>query len=124
VVEGESALQALARNLPGAEDGAGIVDQHIDTKLGNGDSGCYILCVLHQRKVGVVDGVSHMRSQTAKPAHRKLAARAVAGDLYDSRAFQRQILSRCPTYSGRGPVITTTLFVIQAESPDLILAGP
>ena len=101
-------LSAKVRSSPSAvskrapEHVAGIVEEHIDARLGRGDLRPDLLHVGDERQVGIVDAMRRARADLAQPRQRLLRPRAVAGDHDDAGALPGELLRRDPADARRG----------------------
>ncbi len=108
MVEREGQLESIRRELPLRKGGAGIVDQHIDARLGGGDLGGDALLLRQQRQIGVVNFMRKPRRLGVELGERRFAAIVVAGDEDNPRSLGREIDCR-DLADEVAPVITTVL---------------
>jgi hypothetical protein len=94
VVEGKGALEAFRGDFPRGENIAGIVDEHVDPRLGCSNLRPDPFHLGHQGKIAVMGAVCGVRSEFAQPREHVLAALAIARDQHDAGADARQPLGR------------------------------
>ena len=94
VVDREGRLQAFGSDAPVGENGAGVVDQHIDARLARRDLGADPLRLGHQREIGRIRAMPTPGAIASSVAQRCLGAACVASHEHDARAHFRQRLRR------------------------------
>jgi hypothetical protein len=90
VVEGEGELQPILRDAAVAEEGAGIVDQHIDARLGPGNFPRDTLHLGEAREIGLVEAMAGIGRDGIEPRQRHPGAARIAGDEQQPRALLGQ----------------------------------
>ena len=90
MVEGEGELQPILRDAAVAEEGAGIVDQHIDARLGPGDFPRHPLHLRKAREIGLVEAMPGIPRDGIELRQRRPGAARIAGDEQQPRALLGQ----------------------------------
>ena len=73
VVEGEGELEALGRHPPVGEEGAGVVDQHVDARLARGDRLSDLARFRHAREIRQMQAMAEPGRFRLELAHRRFA---------------------------------------------------
>lgn len=92
VIERKGALQTLVGNCTAGKHRSGIVDEHVDMRLGGGDLPRHALDFGNARQVRIMDGGRNPRRCGIEPCEQGLAALRVARNDDEPRAQFRQAL--------------------------------
>ena len=114
MIERERHLEPVFRHAPRIEQGAGIVDQHIDLGLGLGNLARNPFHLGKPRQIGVVDRVIRVARDCAQVPARFLASMAVPRHENNAGAALREAVRRDFADAGRGA----------GDDDDLVSHGP
>ena len=103
MVEREGGLQSLGRHAPGAEHGAGIVDERVDSRFACGDRFADPTRLRHAGEIRQMHAMPEPRRSRLKLAKRCFDASRVARDEDNARPYAGKLENRDCADAGRRP---------------------